>query len=50
LTSRFVVEKVALGNYVYMDNDDSGTFNAGDMGHPQCDGVELYAAGADYGR
>ncbi|MBL7795120.1 MAG: hypothetical protein JNJ90_01345, partial [Saprospiraceae bacterium] len=44
----FRVEKVALGNYVYMDNDDSGTFNAGDMAIPNVT-VWLYAAGADYG-
>jgi hypothetical protein len=44
----FRVEKVALGNYVYMDNDDSGTFDGGDMALANVT-VWLYAAGADYG-
>jgi hypothetical protein len=44
----FRVEKVAVGNYVFMDNDDSGTFNAGDMAIPNVT-VQLYAAGGNYG-
>jgi hypothetical protein len=42
------IELVAVGNYVFMDNDDSGTFNAGDMAIPNVT-VQLYAAGANYG-
>ncbi|MEQ1745640.1 MAG: SdrD B-like domain-containing protein, partial [Saprospiraceae bacterium] len=44
----FVAEKVAVGNYVFMDNDDNGTFNAGDMAIPAVT-VWLYVSGANYG-
>jgi hypothetical protein len=44
----FRLERVALGNYVFMDNNDNGVNDAGDMGVANVT-VELYAAGADYG-
>jgi Cna protein B-type domain. len=44
----FRLERVALGNYVYMDNNSDGLYNAGDM--PVSNVVVwLYAAGANYG-
>jgi hypothetical protein len=40
--------KSALGNYVFMDDDDNGVNDAGDMGIAGVT-VELYTAFADYG-
>ncbi|MCB0562396.1 MAG: hypothetical protein KDD09_25760, partial [Phaeodactylibacter sp.] len=39
----FVNEKVAVGNYVFMDNNENGTYDAGDMGISNVT-VELYAS------
>ncbi len=44
----FRLERVAVGNYVYMDNNDNGVFDGGDMGISGVV-VQLYAAGANYG-
>ncbi|MCB0562397.1 MAG: hypothetical protein KDD09_25765, partial [Phaeodactylibacter sp.] len=39
----FRTEKVAVGNYVFMDNNENGTYDVGDMGIANVT-VELYAA------
>ncbi|MEQ1744487.1 MAG: SdrD B-like domain-containing protein, partial [Saprospiraceae bacterium] len=44
----FRLEKVAVGNYVFMDNDNDGIYSVGDMPIPLVD-VWLYPAGANYG-
>jgi len=44
----FRLEKVAVGNFVFMDNDADGVYSVGDMPIPLVD-VWLYPAGANYG-
>ncbi|MDV7394342.1 SdrD B-like domain-containing protein, partial [Arthrospira platensis SPKY1] len=44
----FRTEKVAVGNYVFMDTNDDGVFNGGDMAIAGV-AVDLYAAGAVVG-
>jgi hypothetical protein len=44
----FRLEKVAVGNFVFMDNDADGIYSVGDMPIPLVD-IWLYPAGANYG-